>query len=65
MRFAGLPPVYVQIYVQIYVAGPVAGPRSSCEDNNVLCGAGRGAGAGVWAWSLMLPWDHTREIGRN
>ena len=45
MRFAGLPPVYVQIYVQIYVAGPVAGPRSSCEDNNVLCGAGRG-GAG-------------------
>ena len=48
MRFAGLPPVYVQIYVQIYVAGPVAGPRSSCEDNNVLCGAGRGAG--VWAW---------------
>ena len=42
MRFAGLPPVYVQIYVQIYVAGPVAGPRSSCEDNNVLCGAGRG-----------------------
>ena len=63
MRFAGLPPVYVQIYVQIYVAGPVAGPRSSCEDNNVLCGAGRGAG--VWAWSLMLPWNHTREIGRN
>ena len=45
MRFAGLPPVYVQIYVQIYVAGPVAGPRSSCEDNNVLCVAGRG-GAG-------------------
>ena len=42
MRFAGLPPVYVQIYVQIYVAGPVAGPRSSCEDNNVLCVAGRG-----------------------
>ena len=40
MRFAGLPPVYVQIYVQIYVAGPVAGPRSSCEDNNVLSGAG-------------------------
>ena len=23
-----------------------AGPRSSCEDNNVLCGAGRGS-AGV------------------
>ena len=65
MRFAGLPPVYVQIYVQIYVAGPVAGPRSICKDNNVQGGAGRGAGAGVWAWSLMLPWDHTREIGRN
>ena len=69
MRFAGLPPVYVQIYVQIYVAGPVAGPRSSCEDNNVLCGAGRG-GAGCRCLGLesdaaMGSQYHTREIDRN
>ena len=34
----------------------------------IMCCAGRGGagrGAGVWAWSLMLPWDHTREIGQN